>query len=102
MKLLKLLICTCLCLCTFVSFGQKNCKQPPVHLQEWSVEKNSAPLQEIQNFDGTFQIQMSNEDSFAFNTNFLELIESSRKDVDDVILDLGNNRKSNYFIKRKN
>jgi len=75
------------------SFAQKKCNtENPVTGQEWTVESESRSLQEFPTFDGTFQIKMANEDYFAFSSNFLELIELSRKENEDVVLELGDNR----------
>lgn len=85
---MKTLMIGALLTLSFTSLGQRNekcCISEPI-----TVEAPSLPT--IENYDGTFQFQLSANDGFNYTSALIDRIYAERKANEDVVLDLGNGR----------
>lgn len=68
---------------------EKCCESTPLIVE---ITPASAQLPDIDNFDGTYQFRVPENDGFSFTTNLLDRISTERSQDEDVLLDLGNGR----------
>ena len=87
----KLLLLSILLISTSATlFSQAEKSRNPISFQEIKTENKSFP--EIEGFNGDFQVQMPIFEKIAITEDFIEYIESSRKDHDRVALPLSKGR----------